>query len=359
MQPYIPGKPIEEVQRELGLTDIVKLASNENPLGPSPRALEAVRQAAETMHLYPDAAGFSLRTKIAEKNGLPADYVMIGNGSDELIHLLGLVFLAPGDQMVVGDPTFVRYHAAGDLADVEIIRVPLNHDWKHDLARMAASATERTKLAFVANPHNPTGTVLTQAEIDAFRRDLPEDTVLVLDEAYREYALDLPDFPDAVQMIRRGQAVISLRTFSKAYGLAGIRVGYGLAHPDIVDAVNRAREPFDVNRLAQAAAVAALDDDEYLARSRQVNGDGLARITAAVEGLGFHVIPSRANFICIDLGRPAHPVFEELLRAGIIVRSGQGLGMPNHLRVSIGTPEEITRFLTAFTQIVTSAAVAT
>lgn len=348
MQPYVPGKPVEEVQRELGLTSIVKLASNENPLGPSPKALDAVRRVAGQMHIYPDASGHAVKQKLAEKCRLGASQVLLGNGSDELIHLLGLVFLEKGDEMVVADPTFVRYEAAAQLAEARLVKVPLDAGWTHDLPKMAAAVTPRTKLVFVANPHNPTGTVVGKTAFDAFLEGLPDSCAVVLDEAYFEYG---PGSPDGVDYVRAGRNVIVLRTFSKAYGLAGIRVGYGFASDEVVDAVNRAREPFDVNALAQAAAVAALDDEEHLARSREVNEDGLLRIGRMMEAGGFATVPSHANFLCVDMGRPAQPIFEGLLREGVIVRTGGPLGMPTFLRITVGTSDELDRLESALDKV--------
>lgn len=355
MAPYVPGKPIEEVKRELGLTEVVKLASNENPFGPGPKAIAAVTEAAARMHLYPDASGHDLKVKLAAIHGLTPAHVMLGNGSDELIHLLGLIFLSEGDNMVVGNPTFVRYDAAAHLSDIDLRKIPLGSDWRHDLPAMARAVDERTRLIFVANPHNPTGTTVSAQEFEAFRANLPETAVLVLDEAYIEYAEG--DIPNSVDYVRQGARVVALRTFSKAYGLAGIRVGYGLADPEVVDAIDRAREPFDVNLLAQAAALAALDDTDHLAHSVRLNRAGLERIEAVARELGLSTVPSHANFVCIDLGRPAKPVFEALLARGIIIRPGEPLGMPTHIRVSVGTPEEIEAFVGAFRAIMAPAAV--
>jgi histidinol-phosphate aminotransferase len=352
MTPYTPGKPIDEVKRELGLTRVVKLASNENPLGPGAKALAAVEAAARSMHLYPDAGGYDLKQAIAGKFGVSDSMVMLGNGSDELIHLLGLVFLVEGDNVVIGAPSFVRYDAAADLSDVELRRVPLDSSWKHDLKAMAAACDERTKLVFVANPHNPTGTVLTHSEVVEFLDALPSGCVAVLDEAYFEYSADVEDRLDAVSLLKSGRNVVVLRTFSKAHGLAGIRVGFGLAPAEIVDAVNRAREPFNVNSLAQAAAIAALDDADHLVESVRVNLDGLQRVEAAMRDWGFETVPSRANFICVNVRRDGNEVFQALLREGVIVRSGVPLGMPEFIRVSIGTADEMSEFLSAFERVV-------
>ena len=259
MSPYSPGKPIDEVKRELGLDRVVKLASNENPLGPSPRAVEAVKAAAETLHLYPDASCFSLREALAAKYGLPMNQIVVGNGSDEIIHLLGQIFLEDeGDEIIVGDPSFVRYDAAAGLANCRLIKVPLTADMRLDIPAMAARASERTRLIFIANPNNPTGTIVSQVEIEGLLQSVPSSTVVVLDEAYFEFAQSAPGMPNSLDYLSRFPNVVGMRTMSKAYGLAGLRVGYAFVSPEISDAIDRAREPFNVNILAQAAAIGAL-----------------------------------------------------------------------------------------------------
>lgn len=351
MSPYSPGKPIDEVKRELGLTEVVKLASNENPLGPSPLAVAAVRAAAEQMHLYPDAASYDLRKKLSEHFGVDYNQVLVGNGSDEIIHLLGQIFLGgPDDEIVVGYPSFVRYDAAAHLADCQIKRVPLDSSLTHDLDAMAAAVGPKTRLVWIANPNNPTGTIVRKAEFEAFLDKMPSHVTVVLDEAYFEYAQGVSDFPNSVDYVKAGRSVIGLRTFSKAYGLAGIRVGYGFAAPDVVDAINRAREPFHVNSLAHAAACAALDDTDFIQRTVAANADGLRILEEAFRSVGAKPIESFANFVCADLGRPAKPVFEALLKRGVIVRSGHVLGLDNYLRVSIGTNLENEKFAQALVE---------
>ncbi|MBS1704313.1 MAG: histidinol-phosphate transaminase [Armatimonadetes bacterium] len=352
MQPYSPGKPIDEVKRELGLTDVVKLASNENPLGPSPKAVEAVKRAAEEMHLYPDAGAYQLKERLSQHLDLPPEQIMVGNGSDELIHMLGSIFLSgPEDNIVVGDPSFVRYDAAAQLSDSQLIKVPVTSNLKLDLSAMAKAATEHTKLVWIANPNNPTGTLVSKLEVDELLTKLPAQTVVVLDEAYFEFASDQAKYPNSLDYVRAGKPVIGLRTFSKAYGLAGIRIGYGFASIEIVDAINRAREPFNANLLAQAAAIAALDDQEFLNRTVQLNAEGRAQLNEAFRAVGSKPVESFANFVLADLGIPAKPVFEALLREGVIVRSGHVLGLPNYLRVSIGTKIENERFGIALSRV--------
>jgi len=352
MTPYSPGKPIAEVKRELGLDRVVKLASNENPLGPSPLAVAALKKAAEEAHIYPDGASHDFRQAVATRFKVPYESVIVGNGSDELIHLLGLIFLSsPDDEIIVGYPSFVRYDAAAHLADAKVIQVPLDADYRHDLPAMAKAITKNTKLVFIANPNNPTGTIVTKAEIDAFLRDLPESVTVVLDEAYFEFAEHEPDFPCSVDYVLEGRNVVGLRTLSKTYGLAGIRLGYGFAPAKIADAINRAREPFNVNSLAQLAGIAALDDEGHVQRTVENNRRGLQRLAGAFEAVGAKPCPSFANFVFADLGRPARPVFQALLERGIIVRPGDVLGAPNCLRVSVGTEEEIDLFVEALHEV--------
>ncbi len=345
MTPYSPGKPVDEVKRELGLERVVKLASNENPLGPSPKAVAAVQTAAAKMHVYPDGAAHTLRVKLSEKFGVGPKQVLVGNGSDELIHLLGLVLLDQGDEMMMGDPSFSRYDAAAYLAPANLVKVPLDADYRHDLPAMARAITPQTRLVWVANPNNPTGTVVRKGEVDRFLDEVPEDVVVALDEAYFEFAEGIDDFPNSIDYVQAGRPnVVGLRTFSKAYGLAGIRVGYGFAPPAIADAIERAREPFDVNALAQVAAVAALDDDEHLRNTVETNGRGLKALAEAFEAVGARPLESFANFVYADLGQPARPVFDALLRRGVITRPGDVLGNPTCLRVSVGTDEEMAIF---------------
>lgn len=352
MTPYSPGKPIAEVKRELGLERVVKLASNENPLGPSPKAVAALKQAAEEAHIYPDGAAHDFRSAASAKFGVPYEQVMVGNGSDELIHLLGLVFLdGPKDEIIVGHPSFVRYDASAHLAGSKLVRVPLTSDYRHDLPAMLDAVTENTKLLFIANPNNPTGTLVTKTEIDSLLANLREGVTVVMDEAYFEFAADQPDYPNSVDYINAGHNVVGLRTLSKTYGLAGIRLGYGFATPAIADAINRAREPFNVNSLAQVAGVAALEDDEHVRRTVENNRRGLETLAGVFERLGAKPCPSFANFVFADLGIPARPVFQALLERGIIVRPGDVLGAPTCLRVSVGTEEEISLFVEAIEEV--------
>ena len=349
--PYQPGKPIDDVKRELGLTgEIVKLASNENPLGPSPKALAALKEILPTLALYPDGGSHALRGAVSAKLDVPADWLLFGNGSDEVIHLLGLTFLTPGDEIIVGDPTFSLYESAATLAGATTVKVPLTRpDFAHDCQKMAAAITEKTRLVFVANPHNPTGSVIDRAGVELLLKALPERAFLVLDEAYVEYIDESDsDFPFAREFVKSGAPVISLRTFSKMFGLAGLRVGFGVARPEIIALLNRARSPFNVNLAAQVAAAAAINDDDWVLAGRANNEAGLRQLEAGAEELGLATVPSRANFLLIDTGRPCQEMFDALLRRGVIVRAFGSL--PTFLRVTVGTPAQNERFLAALSE---------
>jgi histidinol-phosphate aminotransferase len=358
MEPYSPGKPIEEVKRELGLERVIKLASNENPLGPSPKAVAAVRAAAERMHIYPDGSAHAFRAAAAAHFGVQPNQILVGNGSDELIHLLGLLFLgSPGDELMMGDPGFSRYDASAHLAPARLVKVPLDADLVHDLPAMLAAVGPQTKLVFIANPNNPTGTVVSRAAFEAFMAGIPPQSVVILDEAYFEYA-EGADTPSGLDYIGRYENLVVLRTLSKVYGLAGIRIGFGFASPKIVDAVNRAREPFDVNALAQAAGIAALEDREHVARSVAWNTEGIRRLEESFRAVGAMPYRSRANFVLADLGQPAQPVFQELLKHGVITRAGAAIGLPRALRVTVGTEEELEIFDRALKAVMVQEAVA-
>lgn len=348
MRPYSPGKPIEEVQRELGLTDVVKLASNENPLGPSPLAVRAVVEAAQGMNVYPDASGHKVREAIGAHFGIDPALVILGNGSDEILNVLGQVFLdGPDHRAVMGWPSFLRYPATAELADSQCVKVPLDSGWKHDVGAMIAAVSPQTRIVFLANPNNPTGTLTTAQDVEKLLDALPAGAVLVLDEAYYEFARDVDGYPDSLSWVKEGRPVVVVRTFSKSYGLAGIRVGYAFTPPEVADAYNRVREPFDVNSLAQAAAVAALQDQEHLNKTLDTNRKGMDRICGRMRELGYEAVESHANFVCIEVG-DAKAIADALLHQGVIVRSGHVFDMPNHIRVTIGTQAEVERFLGAF-----------
>ena len=339
---YEPGKPIEYVARELGLdpAGIIKLASNENPFGPSPRALAAAKQALEHGELYPDGGCFELRQKLARVRGLEPDQLVIGNGSNEIIEFLGHAFLGPGDHVVMAAPAFVVYKLVTLLFGAKAIEVPLR-DWRHDLNALSAAITPQTKLVYVCTPNNPTGTANSEADLHAFVRSLPGHVIAVIDEAYAEF---LENPPDLRPLIREGRNVVCLRTFSKIYGLASLRVGYGYASADLCALLNRVRQPFNVNGIAQAAAVAALDDHEFATRCARENRAGLAQIENGCRRLELEFVASVANFMLVKVG-DGDRVFDRLQRRGVIVRPVRSYGLPEWVRVTVGTREQNERLL--------------
>ena len=339
---YEPGKPIEYVARELGLdpATIIKLASNENPWGPSPLAVAAAKRAMEEGELYPDGGCFELRQKLAAKWGLGADQFVIGNGSNEIIELLGHVFIGAGDEVVMGAPAFVVYKLVTLLFGAKAIEVPLVN-WRHDLGKITAAITPRTKLVYVCTPNNPTGTANTEAELLAFVRGLPDHVIAVVDEAYAEFVERAPDLRP---LIAEGRKVVCLRTFSKIYGLASLRVGYGYASVELAGLLNRVRQPFNVNAIAQAAAVAALDDREFAKKTARENRAGLAQLERGSAELGLEFVPSVANFMLVRVGDGLR-VFDALQRRGVIVRPVKSYGLPEWVRVTVGTHEQNERVL--------------
>lgn len=339
---YEPGKPIEYVARELGLdpAGIVKLASNENPFGPSPKAVEAARRALEHGELYPDGGCFELRRKLAEAWGLGADQFVVGNGSNEVIELLGHAFVGPGDEVVMGAPAFVVYKLVTLLFGGKAVEVPLK-DWKHDLPAMRAAITSKTKLVCVCTPNNPTGGANDAAELVAFVRGLPEHVICIIDEAYADY-LDSP--PDLRPLISEGRRVVCLRTFSKIYGLASLRIGYGYGSASLCALLNRVRQPFNVNAIAQAAAIAALNDGEFAQRCATQNREGLTQLETGCRQIGLPVVPSVANFLLIKVGDGAG-VFAQLQKRGLIVRPMKPYGLPEWIRVTVGRREQNERLL--------------
>ncbi len=349
VEPYVPGKPIEEVERELGLTNVVKLASNENPLGPSPKAMEAVKNAIERMHIYPDGAAFEFKKALAQHFDLPTNYFFPANGSDEIIQFMGLAYLCPDDEVVIAEPSFARYYAVAGLNDVKEHRVPLTPDLRHDLKAMRAKINEKTKLVYIANPNNPTGTIVTDEEFKVFMSHLPPRTIVVFDEAYREFAED-KNYPQSLPYIETHNIIV-LRTMSKAYGLAGIRVGYGIARPELLEPMEHVREPFNVNSIAQIAAVAALGDKDHLKCTVELNSRGKRYLYDALRRMGVKYAPTEANFVLIDTEMDGKVVYDALLRKGVIVRPCTSFGLPSYLRVSIGTPAENELFIAAFKDV--------
>lgn len=334
---YEPGKPIEDVARELGLDpdNIIKLASNENAYGASPKAIEAAKRALDQAELYPDGSCFALRQKLAAKWDLSPDQFVIGNGSNEIIELLGHVFLRPGDEVVMGNPAFIVYKLMTLLFGAKPVEVPLV-DYKHDLDRIEEAVTSKTRMVLVPSPNNPTGTGNAEEELRSFARRMPDHVIVVYDEAYAEY---LETAPDLRPLIAEGRNVVCLRTFSKIYGLAAMRVGYGYANESLTALLNRVRQPFNVNAIAQAAAMAALDDDEFVAKCRKANQMGLRQLGEGLRSMGVDYVPSIANFLLVKVDDGAR-IYADLQRSGVIVRPMAPYGMPEWLRVTTGTPNQ-------------------
>jgi len=355
LEPYQPGKPAEELDRELGIQGSLKLASNESPLGPSPRAVEAMRAALASVHRYPDGASFLLRRKLALRLAVGEEQLVFGAGADEILELLAKVLLGPGDECVFAWPSFAMYPIVVKGMGARPVPVSLDAGLVHDLDAMARAVNERTKLVFVCNPNNPTGTSVGRGAFDRFAAGLPAGIVLAIDEAYVDF-VRREDFPDSLSWVARRPGTIVLRTFSKAYGLAGLRVGYGVADPELAGYLQRARHPFNVSRLAEVAAEAALDDHEYKDRLRRLNSDGIEYLTRELRALGFEVWPSDANFVLAKPRRGGVDTFEGLLREGVIVRPLASFGMPEHVRITVGLPEENARLVKALQRIAGGAA---
>jgi histidinol-phosphate aminotransferase len=355
LRPYQPGKPVEELEREFGIRNAIKLASNENPFGPAPSAITAGNAALQNIARYPDGSGHALVERLAEKHSVTAGCITPGNGSNDVLDLVARVFLTPQHEAVFSQHAFAVYpisvQAVGATA-----RVAPAHDgsrgpaWGHDLEAMRALVGDATRVVFIANPNNPTGTWLGADELEAFIAGLPPHVMVVVDEAYFEY-VEAADYPDASRWLERYPNLIVTRTFSKAYGLAGLRVGYALSHPDVADLLNRVRQPFNVNLVAQAAALAALDDEDHLAQCLQRNRAGMQQLVAGFAELGLPHIESAGNFVCVDAGRSGTAVYQALLREGVIVRPVDNYGMPNHLRVTVGRADENARFLAALAKV--------
>ena len=349
IKPYVPGKPIDEVKREYGLTDVIKLASNENPLGPSKKALERVQEVLHTTNIYPDGYCFNLRTVMAKKFDLDINNFVFGDGTDEVLGLLFLAFVSSGDEVIYGVPSFVEYERYNQLVGGEHIKVSLTEDYKYDLKEIKEKITDRTKMIMICNPNNPTGTIVSREEVEKFLEGIPETVLVVFDEAYFEYAMDFGEYPDSLEYQRRGMKnIITLRTFSKAYGLAGFRVGYGIACEEIIDILERVRAPFNVTTLSQAAAIGALEDDEHLKNSIDINSEGRDYIYRELEDMGLKVVKSYTNFIYFLVDRDASGIFEDLLKKGIIVRVvGEKV-----IRVSVGSMVENREFIKVFKEVI-------
>ena len=347
--PYPPGKPLEELERELGIGGAVKLASNENPLGPSPKAVAAMAAALSNLHRYPDGRGYYLKMALSERLGLDMSQVILGNGSNEIIELVVRTFLQPGLKAVFSDPTFLVYSKVVQGAGGRGVRVPLNN-FVHDLHGLATAIDDETRLVFLDNPNNPGGGLTPVGDLKSFIADLPHHTILVLDEAYREFVRH-GDLIDPRELLDGRHPVVMLRTFSKVYGLAGCRLGYGLAQAELVDYMDRVRQPFNVNTLAQIGGLAALDDEDFYKRSLDTTWSGLDWLFCVLKEMGLNSRPTHANFFLIDVNRPADEVAQAMLYEGIIVRSMKSYGLDRTIRINVGLPEENARFITALKKV--------
>jgi histidinol-phosphate aminotransferase len=343
LAPYPPGKPIEEVERELGIYGSIKLASNENSLGSSPKAVKAITESLNKINRYPDSNAYYLRRKLANKFGLPMSDVMVGNGSDELIELTIHTFLLPDEEVIVPMPGFILYETFTRGFDGKVITVPLLN-FSIDLDAILKAVSPKTKIIFINTPHNPAGTALTKAEISSFLNVLPYDVIVVLDEAYIEFATD-PNVVSGVEFLDSYPLLVVLRTFSKVYGLAGLRVGYGFASEMITDGINRVRQPFSVNTLAQVGALAALDDNEFVERTLAVTREGLEYLYAQLDRLGLEYVRTQANFFSIKTPLGAQETFQRMLKEGVIIRPMDSFGLKDYIRINVGLPEENERFI--------------
>ena len=349
--PYEPGKPIEEVEREYAISNSIKLASNENPLGPSPKALAAIRAKLDQLHLYPDGDCFYLKNGVAQKLGVGPEQLIFGNGSNEIIELAARTFLRPGDEVVMARQAFVVYQLIVQAVGAKGKQVPLR-DYTHDLGAIADAVTPQTKMVFLANPNNPTGTIFRRDQWEKFLGKVSKDVLLIVDEAYFEY-VQAADYPDSLKYHEPGRPILTLRTFSKLYGLAGLRIGYGVGAQEIVSLMQRVRQPFNVNAPAQWGALAALDDAEHIKRSLELNRQGLDYLQGELGKLGLDFVPSHGNFILVRVGK-GQEVFKQLLSQGVIVRPMGGYQFPEHVRVTVGTMAENRRFIEALQKVIKS-----
>ena len=355
LKPYQPGKPIAELEREYGVSNIIKLASNENPLGPGAKALEVISKALPDLARYPDGSGFDLKLALAKRHDVDPACITLGNGSNDVLVLLAEAFLNESLEAVYSQYSFAVYmlavKATGATAKVAPARqAHEDQPLGHDLDAMASLITDKTRLVFIANPNNPTGTWLTADQLQDFLGKVPPDVIVVVDEAYFEY-VQLPEYPDCASWLDRYPNLVVTRTFSKVFGLAGIRVGYSVSGPEIADVLNRIRQPFNVNSLALEAAIAALEDDDHVSKSVSLNASERSRVIEACDRLGLKGIPSAGNFVLIDMGQPALPIFDALLHQAVIVRPVGNYGLPNHLRITMGTQEENTRLIEALEHV--------
>lgn len=349
LRPYTPGKPIEEVKEEYGISEVIKLASNENAIGPSPKAIEAIKEALPYLHRYPSGSGWRLREKLAQRLNVRQEQIVLGNGSDEIMGLVGRVFLLPNDEVIIPASSFSIYEKIAHLHHANILRVPLSA-FKIDLNGILKRVNKRTKLIFINNPHNPTGTVFSVSEWESFLEKTPSSTIIVLDEAYVDFIEDSKRI-NSLNYLKDFKNLIILRTFSKSYGLAGLRIGYGILDASLAYYLQLVREPFSVNSLAQIGALAALDDEEFLEKTKKMVWEGRTYLISEFKKLGIMTVPSEANFLLVYLSNKAEFICKELLSRGIIVRSMEGYGMKEYLRITIGRPEENKKLILNFKQI--------
>jgi len=343
-KPYVPGKPIEEVKREYGLEEIEKLASNENQLGPSPMAMQAIIDEVKKINFYPEASAIDLKNALAAKLNVGVENLVIGNGGEDVLMLIAQAFINEGDEVIVASPSFAIYNTSCGLMGGKIVSVPFK-GVEYDLEAMAAAVNEKTKLMYICTPNNPTGNIVTKERLEWLLANVPEDLVIVLDEAYYEFAIVNPDYPDSIEIMKKRGNIVVLRTFSKVCGIAGVRVGYGITTPEIAQEMNKIKMTFGVNRLAQAAALGALKDEEHVKKTVELNYKSLGMMTDAFDQMGLTYVPSNANFVWVDVKKHSKDVFQELLEKGVIIRPGFYWGWENWIRVSTGTEAQTQIFI--------------
>lgn len=350
LKPYLPGKPIQQAKREFGLTEVIKLASNENPLGPSKRALEAIQSALPELALYPDALGYELKNVLAHFYQVQSEQITLGNGSNDIFDLIIRSFVETKHEIIISQYGFIAFWVLSQASGAKIIHIP-EQNYKQDLIETLNAINDKTRLIFIANPNNPTGTWHTENELTSFLKKVPKDVLIVFDEAYREFMGDEKNYPETLSWVNEYPNLIVTRSFSKAYGLAGLRMGFSVSNPQLAELMNRLRQPFNVNHLAQKACIAALEDVDHLNKTLENNKLGMKQWILALKELNLSYIPSGGNFITVDLKQRAEPIYQQLLNRGIIVRPLMSYNMPNHLRISIGLPEENSKAIQSLKEV--------
>ncbi|TVY11626.1 histidinol-phosphate transaminase [Paenibacillus cremeus] len=353
---YQPGKPIDEVKRELGLTEVIKLASNENPFGYSPKAKEAILAAIDQVSIYPDGGAVELTAALSAQFGVEPNQIIFGAGSDEIIMMIARAFLSPGEETIYAVPTFPQYRHNAEVEGAVVIEVPVDETGTHDLKAMLAKVNDKTKVVWICNPNNPTGTMLTEKEVKDFMEAVPKHVLVVLDEAYAEYNVT-DQYPDGFALLKQHKNIVLLRTFSKIYGLASLRIGYGVGHPDVIRSINQVREPFNTTTFAQKAALAAASDQAFIDFCRESNAKGIRQLQAKFDELGLPYFDAHGNFIMVDVKRSGAAVFQALLRKGIIIRHDPSWGYPTKIRVTVGSEEQNNKFLEALEQVLSEVTV--